>query len=106
MRGRSWAAVGGVFLSLALSGTASAQFSPGARTLGDPYLPHAGNGGYDAQHYDLTIKYDPIAHTMDSSAKVTLRSTQGLSEFALDFVGYYAITGVKVNGADAAFTRD
>ncbi len=106
MRGRSWTAIGGVFLSLALCGTASAQFSPGARTLGDPYLPHAGNGGYDAQHYDLTIAYDPLAHSMNSSAKLTLRATQGLSEFALDFVGYYAISSVKVNGADAAFTRD
>ena len=37
MRGRSWAAIGGVFLSLALSSTASAQFSPGSRSLGDVY---------------------------------------------------------------------
>ena len=45
MRGRSWAAIGGVFLSLALCSTASAQFSPGARSLGDAYYPNIGNGG-------------------------------------------------------------
>ena len=106
MQRRSWAAVGGVLLSLALSGTASAQFSPGARTLGDPYYVNTGNGGYDAQHYDLTINYDPVAHTMTSKTVATMRATQGLSEFSLDFVGYYAVTSVKVDGVDAAFTRD
>ena len=48
MRGRSWAAVGGILLSLALSATAEAQtYTPGARTLGDklPELRHLGNGG-------------------------------------------------------------
>ena len=106
MRRRSWAAIGGVFLSVALCGTASAQFSPGARTLGDPYYPNTGNGGYDAQHYDLTINYDPVAHTINAATQATMRATQALSEFSLDFVGSYAITSVKVNGADAAFTRD
>jgi len=107
MRGRSWTAIGGVFLSLALCSTASAQFSPGARTLGDPYYTQVGNGGYDAQHYDVTIKYDPIAHVFTSaSTKATLRATQALSEFSMDFVGYYDISSVTVNGAPATFTRD
>jgi aminopeptidase N len=105
MRGRSWTAIGGVFLSLALCGTASAQFSPGSRSLGDPYLPNLGNGGYDAQHYDLTIRYDPVAHFMTSTVDATLRATQGLSEFSLDFRGF-DISSVKVNGVDATFTRD
>jgi aminopeptidase N len=106
MRGRSWAAIGGVFLSLALCSTASAQFSPGSRGLGDVYLPALGNGGYDAQHYDLSIDYDPVAHFMTSSVTLTARATQGLSEFSLDFVDYYAISSVTVNGAAATFTRD
>ena len=106
MRGRSWAAIGGVFLSLALSSTASAQFSPGSRSLGDPYYTNVGNGGYDAQHYDLTIKYDPVAHVINATADLSLRSTQGLSEFSLDFVEYYNIASVTVNGAPAAFARD
>ena len=106
MRGRTWAACGAVFLSLALSSTASAQFTPGARSLGDVYLPNLGNGGYDAQHYDLTIDYAPVAHSMVASADITLRATQGLSSFSLDFVPYYTVSSVKVNGVDAPFARD
>jgi hypothetical protein len=95
-------------MSLALSSTASAQFSPGARTLGEPYqfLQHIGNGGYDAQHYDLTIRYDPIAHSVSSTADITARATQGLSEFSLDFVSYYTISSLTVNGVNATWTRD
>jgi hypothetical protein len=91
---------------LALSSTASAQFSPGARTVGSVYYTQVGNGGYDAQHYDVTIKYDPIAHVFNSaSTKLTARATQGLSEFSLDFVGYYDISGITVNGAPATSVR-
>ncbi len=107
MRGRSWAAIGGVFLSLALCSTASAQFSPGSRSLGDVYLPALGNGGYDAQHYDVSINYDPAQHFMTSSATVTARATQGLSEFSLDFLADdFTVTGVSVNGAAATWTKD
>jgi aminopeptidase N len=106
MRRRSLAAIGGVVLSLAFAGSASAQFSPGARTLGDPYYVNVGNGGYDAQHYDVTIGYDPVAHAMTSSVDATLRATQGLSEFSLDFVDYYTVSSVTVNGAPATFTKD
>ncbi len=58
--------------------SASAQFSPGSRSAGDPYLPAIGNGGYDVQHYDLTINYNPAANTMVSQADITLLATQGL----------------------------
>jgi hypothetical protein len=49
-----WVAISSALIALALAAPASAQFSPGARTLGEPYLflQHLGNGGYDAQHYD------------------------------------------------------
>ena len=108
MHGRIWAAVCGALIGLVLAAPASAQFSPGARTLGEPYLflQHIGNGGYDAQHYDITIDYDPIAHSMVSSTDLTARATQGLSEFSLDFVSYYTVSSVKVNGVDATWTRD
>ena len=108
MHGRTWAAVCGALISLVLAAPASAQFSPGARTLGEPYLflQHIGNGGYDAQHYDLTIDYDPIAHSIVSTTDITARATQGLSEFSLDFVPYYTVSSIKVNGVDATWTRD
>jgi hypothetical protein len=109
MHGRTWAAICGALIGLVLAAApASAQFSPGARTLGEPYLflQHIGNGGYDVQHYDVTIDYDPIAHSMTSSTDITARATQGLSEFSLDFVSYYTVSSIKVNGVDATWTRD
>jgi aminopeptidase N len=110
MRGRSWAAVGGIFLSLALSATASAQtYTPGGRTLGDklPELAFIGNTGYDAQHYDLTLNYDPATNAMlpGTQADITIRATQNLSEFSLDFRGL-TVTGITIDGVAATFTRD
>src|SRR6185503_1485759 len=109
MRGRSWAAVGGIFVSLALTATASAQtYTPGGRTLGDvlPELAYLGNTGYDAQNYDLTLNYDPVGNTFNTGTKadITLRATQNLSEFALDFRGLN-VTAVTIDGVAATFTR-
>ena len=53
-----------LFGSMLLANAVIAQFTPGSRTAGDPYLPTIGNGGYDVQHYDLTINYDPVANAM------------------------------------------
>jgi aminopeptidase N len=106
MQGRSRAAVGGVLIALLLAAPASAQqHTPGSRSLGDVYLPVLGNGGYDAQHYDLTIDYDPATNTMMSTADITLRATQGLSEFSLDFRGLN-VTSVEIDGVAAAYARD
>ena len=43
----------------AAAGHVVKQFGAGAPGLGDPYFPLAGNGGYDARHYDLDVAYDP-----------------------------------------------
>ena len=101
MRGRYWAAVGGIVASLALTATASAQtYTPGGRTLGDvlPELAYLGNTGYDAQHYDLTFNYDPVANTFNAGTKadVTLKATQNLSELSMDFRGLN-VTGVTID---------
>jgi aminopeptidase N len=110
MRGRPWIAVGGILLSLALSATAEAQtFTPGGRTLGDKLteLRHLGNTGYDAQNYDLTLNYDPASNTMlpGTKADITLRATQNLSEFSLDFRGLN-VSGITIDGVPATFTRE
>jgi aminopeptidase N len=105
MRGRLLA-TGGLFLSLALVSTASAQqFTPGARSAGDRLLPLIGNGGYDVQHYDLTINYEPVANTMVSSTDITLRATQNLSEFSLDLHRNLNVTGVTIDGVAATVSR-
>ena len=59
--------------ALALSSPAMAQFSPGARTLGDRLLPTIGNGGYDALHYDVTLNYDPAANRCCRARRPTSR---------------------------------
>jgi hypothetical protein len=83
---------------------AGAQFSPGAQSVGDPYLPELGNGGYDVQHYDLTINYHPGANTMVSKAAITIRATQSLSEFSFDLRGFPNAT-VTIDGIAAGVTR-
>ena len=106
MRGRPLAIVGGLLASLALSVPASAQFSPGARTLGDRLLPTIGNGGYDALHYDVTLNYDPVANLMlpGSATDITMRATQGLSEFSLDLRAY-TVSEVTIDGVPATTAR-
>ena len=74
--------------------------------LGDRLLPTIGNGGYDVQHYDLTINYDPVANTMVSSTDITMRATQALSEFSLDLHRNLTVAGVTIDGVAATVARD
>jgi aminopeptidase N len=106
MRGRPLAIVGGLVASLALSAPAFAQFSPGARTLGDRLLPTIGNGGYDALHYDVTLNYDPAENLMlpGSATAITMKATQGLSEFSLDLRAY-TVSEVTIDGVPATIAR-
>ena len=46
-------------LLLAVSAGSAQAARPGASGIGDPYFPHAGNGGYDVRHYGLDIAYTP-----------------------------------------------
>jgi hypothetical protein len=105
MNRRFRAALGGVLLSLLLTSTASAAFTPGSRSLGDPLFPALGNGGYDVQHYGLNIDYDPVANSMTSTAEISSTATQDLSEFSYDFRGL-TVTSVTVDGVAAAVARD
>jgi aminopeptidase N len=92
-------------LALAAAAPASAAFTPGTPGLGDPYYPLAGNGGYDVQHYGLTIDWTQETNQMRSTAVITARATQDLSRFDLDLRGF-SIPRLLVNGAPATFTRD
>ena len=71
---------------------------------GDPYFPLQGNGGYDAQHYDITFSYDPPTRRMVGSTQINATTTQALSRFNLDFTGL-AVREVVVNGAGATFSH-
>ncbi|MGW0392303.1 M1 family metallopeptidase [Streptomyces sp. NPDC003042] len=77
---------------------------PGASGLRDPYFPRAGNGGYQVEHYDLDLAYDPADGLLHGTAVITARAEQGLSSFNLDLSGL-RVEGVDVEGADARFNR-
>jgi aminopeptidase N len=82
-----------------------AQAAPGADGVGDPYFPLEGNGGYDAQHYDLELAYDPASDRLDGVATITARATQDLSSFDLD-LQQLDVSQVTVDNQPAQFTRD
>jgi aminopeptidase N len=86
---------------------AGGHATPGAPGIGDRLYPTLGNGGYDVQNYDLSLKYpakDP-AQQVTGDVTLTAVATQNLSRFDLDFGGD-AVGAVSVNGHRARFTRD
>ncbi|MEV0804853.1 M1 family metallopeptidase [Micromonospora sp. NPDC050200] len=81
------------------------RYSAGAASVGDPYFPDEGNGGYDVQHYDFNFSYDPATRFMDATATITATATQDLDQFNLDFRGP-DISSLTVNEHSPEFTRD
>ncbi|WP_346124492.1 M1 family metallopeptidase [Micromonospora coerulea] len=80
-------------------------FRAGAADAGDPYVPGAGNGGYDVQHYRLKVRYDPGSDRLTGEATVTATATAGLSRFNLDLAGL-TVDRVRVDDAPARHRRD
>ena len=78
---------------------------PGSAGVGDPYFPLDGNGGYDAKHYLLDLRYDPATDTVDGTATIEARATQNLSRFNLDLEGL-TVYSVQVNDRAAAWSRN
>ena len=78
---------------------------PGAPGIGDPYFPLDGNGGYDVEHYDLDLRYDPETDVLTAVATIHAVATQHLSSFNLDFHGL-EIHSITVDDDEADWTRD
>ena len=103
---------GAVALATALLAAAPAAASswparPGSDTLGDPFFPQAGNGGYDVKHYSLDLDYVPQpTNRLDGEAKLHARATQSLSSVNLDLRAFMVVSDVEVNGRDARFAHD
>ncbi|HEU4449230.1 MAG TPA: M1 family metallopeptidase [Gaiellaceae bacterium] len=91
--------------ALAQAGGGPPSFEPGAPGVGDPYFPLDGNGGYDARHYLLDVKYDPATDVLAGDATMRARATQNLSSFNLDLDGL-TVHSIRVNGRPAAWTHD
>jgi aminopeptidase N len=93
-----------------LAGPAAANHdrpSAGAAGIGDRLFPTLGNGGYDAKHYTLALRYPTAARSQTVVGALTMdaRATKALSRFNLDFDGT-AVSSVKVDGRTAAFKVD
>ena len=76
----------------------------GSDSLGDPYYPQLGNGGYDVQHYTLDLTVDVEQNTITGTVTVDAQATQNLAAFNLDFSGF-EITQLMVNDLAADFSR-
>ena len=77
----------------------------GPAGAGDLYYPGLGNGGYNARHYDLDLKVDPVGNQVQGRATMEAAATENLDTFNLDFHGCQ-VDGVLVNGKPAAFARE
>jgi aminopeptidase N len=82
----------------------AAHADVGTAGVGDPYFPGAGNGGYDALHYELTLKYTPRTRQLAGRAEIDVRALTGLTRFNLDLKGL-RVRAVAVDGASATFHR-
>jgi aminopeptidase N len=93
-------------VSMALLGFSTvvlAQTS-GSPSLNDPIFAFMGNGGYDAQDYDIALKISADHKTTQGATTMTAVATQDLSSFNLDF-GAMTVTSVIVNGQMARFMQ-
>ena len=79
----------------------------GAAGIGDPYYPTAGNGGYQVDHYDVNLTYDPPTNALSATTTVTgsVTAEQGLTRFNLDLQPNLAVSAVTVNDAPATFEQ-
>jgi aminopeptidase N len=76
----------------------------GALEIGDPYYPGLGNGGYDVEHYDLTLDVDLFSDELTATAILRARALVPLGSFALDLYGL-EVQGVLVDGRPETFAR-
>ncbi|MEU2611648.1 M1 family metallopeptidase [Micromonospora sp. NPDC007271] len=86
------------------SQTNSRSFAPGAAGAGDPYFPSYGNGGYDAAHYTVKVRYDPEKKRLTGTTVLRATATTNLSAFNLDLAGL-TVRSVTVNGVKARHAR-
>jgi len=90
----------------AAAAAAKAAPSVGAAGIGDRLYPTLGNGGYDAQHYSLRLRYATAKPTqgIDGTLRMRARATQRLTVFDLDFAGD-SVGRVEVDGRAAHAVR-
>jgi aminopeptidase N len=76
----------------------------GAASIGDPYFPQAGDGGYDVTGYDIQVRYDPPTDRLEGHTTITAQATESLSRFDLDL--RLPASAVTVDDQPAAIHQD
>ncbi|NHC12641.1 M1 family metallopeptidase [Motilibacter deserti] len=97
-------AVAGAAVMFGTTPALTSEYSPGSTTGPDAYFEQAGNGGYDAQHYDLKLKYDTATKLLTATADITVKTTQALESLSLDLRDL-SVSAVRVNGMPAKFVK-
>jgi aminopeptidase N len=88
---------------VAAAPAAAVKYGKGSSGAGDPFFPQAGNGGYDVEHYDLTLEYDPEKAFLEGNAVIDASATQNLRRFNLDLRDFYDVSDVTVSDRRAKF---
>ncbi|HVQ88334.1 MAG TPA: M1 family metallopeptidase [Actinomycetes bacterium] len=83
---------------------ARVNFTPGSVGIGDPYVPHEGNGGYQVRSYALDMRFNPDTDRLQSVATIQATATQNLSGLNFDLYGL-TVASVTVDGVAASFDR-
>jgi aminopeptidase N len=86
------------------STVAPADAVAGADDVGDPLSPGSGNGGFDVQHYEVSIDATDPTGAIEVRTVVTAAATEPLSRFNLDLAGM-EVTAVAVDDEPAQHTR-
>ena len=76
----------------------------GADGVGDAFYPQLGNGGYDVQHYTITLDVNVQRNTIAATTEIVAQATQSLAQFNLDLAGL-TVQQVLVDGQVAEVTR-
>jgi aminopeptidase N len=70
----------------------------------EPFFPQAGNAGYDALHYDVTLSYKPKGGRIKAATAIEAVATEPLQRFSFDFYGP-KVSEVQVGLEPARFRR-
>jgi aminopeptidase N len=93
-----------LFAAVVLTSAAVASAAGAPRYPTEPFFPRSGNRGYDVEHYDVSLGYQPRSGELTARDVIEARATSGLSRFSLDLDGL-KVTSVSVDGEAAEFSR-
>jgi aminopeptidase N len=80
----------------------TASTDSGAPGIGDPYFPDDGNGGIDVRSYAVHDTY-LFTGRLSGQTLITLRTTQRLSSFDLDFL--LPVSSVRLSSGPSTYSR-